>query len=79
NQHNFKLLKSVIEVNHTQQKKLIEKTLQAAGELQGKKVALLGLAFKPNTDDMREAASIPITHALKKHGAEIVAYDPIAM
>ncbi|WP_165998045.1 UDP-glucose/GDP-mannose dehydrogenase family protein [Bacillus sp. Cs-700] len=79
NQHNFKLLKSVIEVNHTQQKKLIEKTLQAAGELQGKRVALLGLAFKPNTDDMREAASIPIAHALKKHGAEIVAYDPIAM
>ncbi|WP_273851366.1 UDP-glucose dehydrogenase family protein [Guptibacillus spartinae] len=79
NQHNFKLLQSVIEVNHSQQMKLIEKTQEAVGEIQGKKVALLGLAFKPNTDDMREAASIPIAHALKERGAEIVAYDPIAI
>ncbi|MCA0172818.1 UDP-glucose dehydrogenase family protein [Bacillus sp. RAR_GA_16] len=79
NQHNFKLLQSVIEVNHSQQMKLIEKTREAVGDIQGKRVALLGLAFKPNTDDMREAASIPIAHALNELGAEIVAYDPIAV
>ncbi|WP_226655301.1 UDP-glucose dehydrogenase family protein [Pseudalkalibacillus hwajinpoensis] len=79
NQHDFKLLQSVIEVNHSQQTKLIEKTREAVGDLQGKRVALLGLAFKPNTDDMREAASIPIAHALKEQGANIVAYDPIAI
>ncbi len=79
NQHNFQLLKSVIEVNNTQQNKLIQKAKEVVGPLQGKKVALLGLAFKPNTDDMREAASIPIARSLVEEGAEVLAYDPIAI
>ena len=78
-QHNFQLLKSVIEVNNTQQNKLIEKAKEVVGPLQGKKIALLGLAFKPNTDDMREAASIPIARSLVEEGAEVLAYDPIAI
>jgi UDPglucose 6-dehydrogenase len=48
-------------------------------DLQGKNVAILGLAFKPNTDDMREARVIPIVNQLKREGANIIAYDPVAM
>ncbi|QPC47667.1 UDP-glucose dehydrogenase family protein [Mangrovibacillus cuniculi] len=78
-QHNFDLLESVIRVNHEQQRKLFTKAMEVLGSLQGKRIAMLGLAFKPNTDDMREAASLILIEELQKAGADIIAYDPIAM
>jgi len=78
-QHKFELLEAVINVNNKQQVKLVEKAIEELGSLKGKKVALLGLAFKPNTDDMREAASIIVSKQLLNHGASIKAYDPIAI
>ncbi|TLS35168.1 UDP-glucose dehydrogenase family protein [Pseudalkalibacillus caeni] len=78
-EHDFELLKSVIKVNNDQQRLLVDKAINRFGTLSGKRVAILGLAFKPNTDDMREAASIKISQELVQMGAEVVAYDPIAM
>ncbi|AWO74556.1 MULTISPECIES: UDP-glucose dehydrogenase family protein [Geobacillus] len=77
--HQFELLEAVIKVNNKQQLKLVEKARSRFGSLRGKKVALLGLAFKPNTDDMREAASIVIARELLREGASVVVYDPVAM
>ncbi|MEG7834110.1 UDP-glucose/GDP-mannose dehydrogenase family protein [Bacillus cereus] len=78
-EHDFHLLKSVIEVNNSQQAQIVEKVKARMKNLAGKKIAMLGLAFKPNTDDMREAASIVIANKLIKEGAKVIAYDPIAM
>lgn len=77
-QHRFELLEAVIQVNNKQQSMLVEKAKQYVGCLRGKKIALLGLAFKPNTDDVREAASLVIANKLIDEGAHVVAYDPIA-
>ncbi|WP_106496253.1 UDP-glucose dehydrogenase family protein [Lentibacillus sp. Marseille-P4043] len=77
--YDFELLKGVVNVNKKQQGLLIDKLNNRFDSLKSKKVAVLGLAFKPDTDDMREAASIVITEELVKHGAEVIAYDPIAM
>ncbi|WP_199426061.1 UDP-glucose dehydrogenase family protein [Thermaerobacillus caldiproteolyticus] len=77
--HKFELLEAVINVNNKQQAKLVEKARERFGSLKGKKIAMLGLAFKPNTDDMREAASIVIAEQLVKGGAFVIAYDPIAI
>ncbi|MBE7125118.1 UDP-glucose dehydrogenase family protein [Bacillus mycoides] len=77
-EHDFDLLKSVITVNNNQQASLVEKVKNVLGDTKGKQVAMLGLAFKPNTDDMREAASIVIANDLVELGAKVVAYDPIA-
>ncbi|WP_141432891.1 UDP-glucose/GDP-mannose dehydrogenase family protein [Bacillus sp. 03113] len=77
-EHDFDLLKSVIHVNNKQQSILIQKITNRFGSLKGKRVALLGLSFKPDTDDMREAPSIPIAKALVHLGAIVSAYDPIA-
>lgn len=77
--YDFSLLKAVIEVNNRQPTLLVQKAKERFGSLQGKRVALLGLAFKPNTDDMREAASITIANMLREEGAQICAYDPIAI
>ncbi|MGY0691411.1 UDP-glucose dehydrogenase family protein [Virgibacillus sp. FSP13] len=77
--YDFELLKGVVNVNKKQQALLIDKLNNRFDSLKGKKIVVLGLAFKPNTDDMREAASIVITEELIKQGAEVVAYDPIAM
>ncbi|MEH7059732.1 UDP-glucose dehydrogenase family protein [Bacillus wiedmannii] len=77
-EHNFHLLKSVIEVNNGQQAQIVEKIKARMGNLKDKKIAMLGLAFKPNTDDMREAASIVIANNLIQEGAKVIAYDPIA-
>jgi UDPglucose 6-dehydrogenase len=76
--HDFELLKSVIKVNNKQQALLVQKVITRLGKVQGKKIALLGLAFKPNTDDMRDAPSIIIAKQLDALEAEITAYDPIA-
>jgi UDPglucose 6-dehydrogenase len=77
--YDFELLKAVIKVNSKQQRILIDKAKERFGSLAGKKIALLGLSFKPNTDDMREAASIVVSKELIAEGAEIVAYDPVAI
>ena len=77
--YHFQLLNSVIEVNELQKRRVIGKLEKHLGTLVGKRIALLGLAFKPNTDDMREASSSLVLAArLQAEGAEVVAYDPIA-
>jgi UDPglucose 6-dehydrogenase len=76
--YHFQLLNSVIEVNELQKRRVIQKLQKHLGSLVGKKVALLGLAFKPNTDDMREASSLVLSARLIADGAHISAYDPIA-
>ncbi|MGQ7144824.1 UDP binding domain-containing protein, partial [Escherichia sp. SS-MK2] len=77
--YEFELLKSVIYVNNKQRSLLVQKAKKKLGTLAGKQVAILGLAFKPNTDDIREAASIVIAQELVAMGAVIKAYDPVAM
>jgi UDPglucose 6-dehydrogenase len=76
--YHFQLLTSVIEVNELQKRRLIGKLNKHLGSLAGKRVALLGLAFKPDTDDMREAASLILAARLESEGATVVAYDPVA-
>ncbi|MFB4163895.1 UDP-glucose/GDP-mannose dehydrogenase family protein [Alteribacillus sp. JSM 102045] len=74
----FELLRSVMKVNEKQKRLLVDKATEHFGSLKGKTVALLGLAFKPNTDDMREAPSITISQELILQGANVIGYDPIA-
>ncbi len=77
--YTFCIVETVTEVNRLQRERMVEKIKTAVGVLAGKRIAMLGLSFKPNTDDMREAPSIPIIAALQKEGAQISAYDPVAM
>lgn len=77
--HHFDLLKSVIKVNNSQQASLVQKALKRFGHLNGKRIAILGLSFKPNTDDIREAASLIVINQLIESGVEVIAYDPVAM
>jgi hypothetical protein len=76
--YHFQLLNAVIEVNELQKRRVIGKLEKHLGTLVGKRVALLGLAFKPNTDDMREATSLVLSARLQAAGAHVSAYDPIA-
>ncbi|MGN6202316.1 MAG: UDP-glucose dehydrogenase family protein [Solirubrobacterales bacterium] len=76
--YHFQLLTSVIEVNELQKRRVVGKLEKHLGSLIGKRVALLGLAFKPDTDDMREASSLVLAARLQGEGAEVVAYDPVA-
>ncbi|MDQ3725499.1 MAG: UDP-glucose/GDP-mannose dehydrogenase family protein [Actinomycetota bacterium] len=76
--YHFQLLTSVIEVNELQKRRVVNKLEKHLGSLIGKRVALLGLAFKPDTDDMREASSLVLATRLQGEGAEVVAYDPVA-
>jgi len=76
--YHFQLLNSVIEVNELQKRRVIGKMTKHLGSLVGKRIALLGLAFKPNTDDMREASSLVLSARLQGEGASVVAYDPVA-
>ena len=76
--YHFQLLNAVIQVNDLQKRRVIGKLQRHLGPLAGKRVALLGLAFKPNTDDMREASSLVLAARLQADGAQIVAYDPVA-
>ncbi len=78
-QYDFRLLKSVIQVNERQQTMLVNKAMLRFGGLKGKRAALLGLTFKPNTDDMRESAAIRVAERLIEEGAQVVAYDPVGM
>ena len=76
--YHFQLLNSVIEVNELQKRRVIGKLQHHLGGLRGKTVALLGLAFKPNTDDMREAPSLVLAGRLIAEGANVRAWDPVA-
>jgi UDPglucose 6-dehydrogenase len=76
--YHFQLLTAVIEVNELQKRRVIGKLHKHLGSLVGKTVALLGLAFKPNTDDMREASSLVLSARLQADGAHVRAFDPIA-
>jgi UDPglucose 6-dehydrogenase len=76
--YHFQLLNAVIEVNELQKRRVIGKLEKHLGTLVGKHVGLLGLAFKPNTDDMREATSLVLSARLSAAGARVSAYDPIA-
>lgn len=73
------LVDATIEVNRTQPFILIELAKELIGKLKGKRISILGLSFKPNTDDMREAVSIKIIERLLEEGAEVIAYDPKAL
>ncbi len=77
--YNFELLQSVMRVNDKQKKVLAKKVKYVLGDMQSKKVAIWGLAFKPNTDDIREAPALYIIKELLEAGATIAAYDPEAM
>jgi UDPglucose 6-dehydrogenase len=76
--YHFQLLSSVIEVNELQKRRVVSKLQRHLGELAGRRIALLGLAFKPNTDDMRGASSLVLAARLQAEGAHVRAYDPVA-
>jgi len=77
-EYDFKILRSVEAVNEAQKHRLVEKMEAHFGSLRGKRIALWGLAFKPKTDDMREAPAITIIRELLAKGAKVQAYDPVA-
>lgn len=74
-----RIVRTVVDVNERQREAMIPKIEKLAGDLRGKQVAVLGLSFKPETDDMREAPAIDIIKALVERGAEVKAYDPVAI
>jgi UDPglucose 6-dehydrogenase len=76
--YHFQLLTSVIEVNELQKRRTIGKLQKHLGSLEGKEVALLGVAFKPDTDDIREATSLVLSGRLQGEGAHVRVYDPVA-
>ncbi len=76
--YHFQLLTAVIEVNELQKRRVISKLQKHLGSLVGRRVALLGLAFKANTDDMREASSLVLAARLQADGARVAAFDPVA-
>ncbi|MER2105659.1 MAG: UDP-glucose/GDP-mannose dehydrogenase family protein [Solibacillus sp.] len=76
--YDFELLNSVIHVNNRQQEKLVSIVRERLSDMRGKKIAVLGVAFKPNTDDVRESPAIPIVNALLAFGVDITLYDPVA-
>ncbi len=73
------LLQAVMEINDDRRRQLVDKARQALGGLEGKTVGLLGLTFKPNTDDMRDAPSVDVASMLQASGARVLAYDPVGM
>lgn len=73
------LLRSVMDINRDMRRQIVMKLREAFGNLRGKTIAIWGLAFKPNTDDVREAAAVEIIHLLQSDGAAVRAYDPVAM
>ncbi len=79
NGRSSRVLKAVMEVNSERRVMLVEKTKQALGDLQGKVIGLMGLTFKPNTDDLRDAPALDIARMLLKEGAQLKGYDPVGM
>jgi UDPglucose 6-dehydrogenase len=76
--YHFQLLSAVIDVNELQKRRVVSKLKHHLGSLDGRRIAMLGLAFKPDTDDMRDAASLVLASRLQGEGADVVAFDPIA-
>lgn len=74
----FSMIEETMMINNRQKLLLVKKALNRFGDLKHKKIAVLGFAFKPETDDMREAPSITIIHSLMKEGASVIGYDPVA-
>jgi UDPglucose 6-dehydrogenase len=77
--YDFEIVKSVIRVNQQQKKKMVEKIIKAVGPVKGKTLGFLGITFKPNTNDIREAPALYIIKKLESLGAKIKAYDPAGM
>jgi UDPglucose 6-dehydrogenase len=77
--YSFKILDAVIRVNDEQKRRMIRKIVEKVGDLHGKTIGMLGLSFKPNTDDIRESSSIVIIRGLLDMGATVKAFDPAAM
>jgi len=77
--YHFELLNAVVEVNELQKRRVLTKLMWHLGSLRGKRVALLGLAFKPQTNDVREAASLVLASRLIAEGAHVRAWDPVAL
>lgn len=76
--YDFKIVNAVLDVNKEQRMKMVEKIKSVLKDLSGKTIAVLGLSFKPNTDDMRDSPAIDIIEGLKREGAKIKAHDPVA-
>ena len=74
-----RILNSVMETNNERRPRLVERLIEVIGPVEGKTIGLLGLAFKPNTDDMRDAPSIDIANSLLERGATVKGFDPVAM
>jgi UDPglucose 6-dehydrogenase len=77
--YDFQIVASAVKVNERQRHVMVQKIKDAVGNVAGKLIAVLGISFKPETDDIREAPAIDIIQALQKEGARIRAYDPVAM
>jgi UDPglucose 6-dehydrogenase len=75
----MRIVSATIETNRAQHERMVKKIESAVGNLKGKRIALLGLAFKPNTDDIREAPPLAIARGLLRLGATVVGHDPVAM
>jgi UDPglucose 6-dehydrogenase len=74
-----RIVSTVVDVNDSRKGRMAERVARAVGGLKGKRIAVLGLAFKPNTDDMRDAPSLPLVAGLLAGGATVAAFDPVAM
>jgi len=77
--YDFKILNAVVAANDYQKKSMLTRIKDVIGPLEGKQIAALGLSFKPNTDDLREAVAVEVIHHLQESGARVRAYDPAAM
>jgi len=77
--YDFQLLKGTIQINENQKRFIVTKVQELLGDLKGKDIGILGLSFKPNTDDIRDSPAIDIIHHLRAEGALIKAYDPVAV
>ncbi|MBM4339806.1 MAG: UDP-glucose/GDP-mannose dehydrogenase family protein [Deltaproteobacteria bacterium] len=77
--YTFRILDSVIQANEVQKQRMVEKIKEMVGDLKGKKIGILGLSFKPNTNDIRESSSIAIIQGLIQMDAKVKAFDPAAM
>jgi UDPglucose 6-dehydrogenase len=73
------LLRAVMDINRDQRRLIVHKLREVLGTLDGKLIGMLGLAFKPNTDDMRDAPSVEVAHMMQREGAAVRGYDPVAM
>jgi UDPglucose 6-dehydrogenase len=75
----LRIVKATIEVNKNQRKRILKKIEDTVGDVKGRTISILGLSFKPNTDDIRDAVAIDLIKALKKMGARVRAFDPVAI